>query len=350
MSTDVLVVDDSALVRKLLTRELEKDGDINVVGAAPDPYVARDKIVELDPDVMTLDIEMPKMDGLTFLGKIMKHNPMPVVVVSSLSQEGSEVAMKAVETGAVEVVGKPDSDVSSGIRNMGQDLAGKVKSAARVNISTYQQRFLQSDSEPQTVISDIEASDKIIAIGSSTGGVQALKQVIPKFPGTAPGTLVVQHMPSGFTDSFSQSLDEMSQVDVSEAQDGERLRQGKVLIAPGNQHLMVQRSGAQYRAQLKDGPLVCRQRPAAEVLFKSVAKSAGVNAVGVIMTGMGDDGAEGLLQMREAGAATLGQDEESSTVYGMPKEAYNIGAVEEQISLENLAERIIQKVKAPTGK
>ncbi len=347
-NTQVMVVDDSVLVRKILTRELNKAPGLEVIDTAPDPYVARDKIVELSPDVITLDIEMPKMDGITFLKKIMEHHPLPVVIVSSLSQEGSKVALKAIELGAVEVVGKPTSNITSGLQSMGQQLADKVKAAARVNISQYQNKTgVQSTAKKvgKDILADVKASDTIIAIGSSTGGVKTLKQVIPKLPASTPGTVIVQHMPGGFTTSFSNRLDEMSGLEVKEAADGDRVRPGRVLFAPGNYHMLLRRRGAQYKVKVKQGPRVHHQRPSADVLFKSVAKEAGVNAIGVILTGMGEDGADGLLKMKQAGAKTIGQDAETSVVYGMPKIAKEKGAVETVSSLDKIPDLIVSRVK-----
>lgn len=343
----VLIVDDSALVRKILQRGLSKDPEINVVGAAPEPYTARDMIVEKEPDVVILDIEMPRMDGITFLRKIMKHNPLPVVVVSSLSQEGSKVALQAIESGAVEVVAKPTTNVASGLKSMLQELADKIKMAAKVNIRLYQKKLKTSSGEKINgdVLAGVKATDTIVAIGSSTGGVQALKSVIPNLPPATPGVLIAQHMPGGFTTSFSERLDEMSEMDVREAKNGDRIHPGLALLAPGNHHLQLKRRGASYKARVKQGPRVHHQRPSADVLFESVAEEAGVNSIGVILTGMGGDGAEGLLKIKEAGGRTIGQDEKSAVVYGMPKIAYEKGAVETQAPLENIPGLIISRTK-----
>lgn len=350
MKTRVLVVDDSSLARKMISRELGKDSSIEVVGTAPDAYVARDMIVEEKPDVITLDIEMPKMDGLTFLGKIMNHNPLPVVIVSSLSREGSEVAMKAVEAGAVEVVGKPGNEFGKEMKDLSVDLREKVKSAARVDINRYQRIYQQNQEQSErndtgTTLSEVEATDKIIAIGASTGGVQALKGVIPRLPASSPGVMIAQHMPSGFTTSFANSLNEVSNMQVKEAEDKDRLRPGLVLLAPGDYHLILESQGSRQRARVKSGPRVNNQRPSCDVLFKSVAKEAGVNAIGVIMTGMGSDGVKGLKKMQQTGAFTIGQDEETSTVYGMPKEAHQSGAVDQQVPLEGMPSAILRKLK-----
>jgi two-component system chemotaxis response regulator CheB len=349
MKTKVLVVDDSSLARKMLEKELSKDPQIEVVATAPDAYVARDLIVEKEPDVVTLDIEMPKMDGLTFLQKIMKHSPLPVVVVSSLSQDGSKVAMKAVDFGAVDVVGKPGNEFGKDMKNLSVDLREKVKAAARVNIQRYKKIFEQNASQSANgkpnALADVQATDQVVAIGASTGGVQALKSVIPKLPASAPGVLIAQHMPSGFTTSFADSLNESSHMDVKEAEDKDRVRKGLVLLAPGDYHMTLESRGAQQRVRVKSGPRVNNQRPSCDVLLKSVAKEAGVNAVGVILTGMGKDGAEGLMAMKEAGAKTIAQDEETSTVYGMPREAQEIGAVDTQVPLDGVASAVLREIK-----
>lgn len=347
MKTKVIVVDDSSLARKMLKKELSKDPQIEVIDTAPDAYVARDLIVEKNPDVITLDIEMPKMDGLTFLKKIMKHNPIPAVVVSSLSQEGSKTAMQAIDLGAVEVVGKPGNEFGKEMKDLSVDLREKVKAAARVDISKYKKRFdrNRNQSDNKSTLSEIETTDKIIAIRASTGGVQAIKQIIPRLPASSPGIMIAQHMPSGFTSSFADSLDQESELEVKEAEDRDRVRNGLALIAPGNEHMTLESKGAQNRVRIKSGPMVNNQRPSCDVLFKSVAKEAGVNALGVILTGMGDDGVAGLKKMKEAGATTIGQDEETSTVYGMPKEAYESGTVDHQLPLDAIPSSMLRKVQ-----
>jgi len=353
IQTDVLVVDDSSLARKMLEKELSKDPAINVVGTAPDAYVGRDMIVEKDPDVITLDIEMPKMDGITFLQKIMEHNPLPVVIVSSLSQEGSKVAMKAVDSGAVEVVGKPGNEFGKDMKQMSVSLREKVKAAARVNIGRYKQIYEQNaknqNGSKTTALADVKATNQVIAIGASTGGVQALKQALPKFPASAPGIMIAQHMPAGFTSSFADSLNEVCHMQVKEAEDKDRIRKGLILLAPGNYHMLMESRGAQRRVRVKSGPRVNNQRPSCDVLLQSVAKEAGVNAVGVIMTGMGDDGAKGLKKMQEAGAPTIGQDEASCTVYGMPKVAHEMDAVDYQVSLDSIPSTVLRQIKKLAG-
>jgi len=334
----VLVVDDSAIVRKILTQELGKHPGIEIVGAAPDPYIARDKIVALNPDVLTLDVEMPRMDGITFLRKLMKHRPMPVIVLSSLTPQGGKTAMEALEAGAVEVMCKPGGSFTVG--NMCDVLVEKIKAASTARIEKRQSSVTQAASRPQR-LSMAETTNKIFAIGASTGGVQALTRVLSALPANAPGTVVVQHMPAHFTTSFAQRLDTECAVSVKEADDGDRVVPGRVLIAPGGLHMVLCRSGANYYVALKDGPPVCRQKPSVEVLFNSVAKYAGTNAVGAILTGMGDDGATGLLNMRQAGAHTVAQDEQSCVVFGMPKEAIARGGAEEIVSLDRVPERLL---------
>jgi len=338
MSVRVLVVDDSAVVRKIFTAELDRDPDIEVVGAAPDPYVARDRIVELEPDVITLDVEMPRMDGLTFLKKLMHFRPMPVIIVSSLTQAGGEMALEALACGAVDVMCKPQSAYS--VENLSVELCDKIKAAAHVDVSR-----LKTNGKPKTVIQALKrTTNKVVAIGASTGGTEALRVVLEQFPPDAPGTLVVQHMPENFTRSFAERLNSLCRIEVKEAEHGDLVSPGRVLIAPGNRHLMLRRSGAQYIANVKDGPLVCRHRPSVEVLLNSVAQHAGANAVGVILTGMGKDGATGLLKMKSAGAITFAQDEASCVVFGMPKEAIKCGGADHIVSLSKMSEQVLQHV------
>ncbi|TYQ16671.1 UNVERIFIED_CONTAM: two-component system chemotaxis response regulator CheB [Acetivibrio alkalicellulosi] len=336
----VLIVDDSAMVRKILTQELSKDRSIEVVGTAPDPYIARDKIVQLRPDVLILDVEMPKMDGITFLAKIMKHYPMPVIIVSSLGEKGGETAMKAFEVGAVDVLAKPGSSYS--VKDMSEQLIDKIRSAAMVK------RFGISKNKNTSVKistkSMIKTTNKIIAIGASTGGTEAIKDVLIKFPSEMPPILIVQHMPQNFTKSFAQRLDGLCNIEVKEAEHMERVSPGKALLAPGNKHMVLKRSGAVYYVEVKDGPLVYHQRPSVEVLFSSVARYAGNNAIGVILTGMGKDGAKGLLEMKNSGAYTVGQDEKSCVVYGMPREAAEIGAIHISASLEKIPQIIMDSI------
>lgn len=334
----VLVVDDSALVRKVLSDELARDPEISVVGSAPDPYVARDKILSLAPDVLTLDIEMPRMDGLSFLRKLMKHKPMPVIVVSSLTPKGSEMAMDALALGAVDVLCKPGEAYTIG--ELSRELIARVKAASKVRLDNR-----VSTAVPVRPMESLKATTlKIIAIGASTGGTEALREVLQRFPVNAPPTVIVQHMPEKFTKAFADRLNGICAIDVREAQEGDTLRPGLALIAPGNKHMVLQRSGAVYSVSVKDGPRVHHQRPAVDVLFKSVARFAGKNAVGVVLTGMGADGADGLLEMKQAGASTIAQDEKSCVVFGMPKEAIARGGVDSVLSLEQVAGGIMQKL------
>ncbi len=342
MTIKVLIIDDSAMIRKVFEQELSKDPEIEVVGTAPDPFVGRDQIVYLKPDVITLDIEMPRMDGLTFLGKLMKHYPIPVVVVSSLAKKGGDVALRAMELGAVEVLSKPGSAYSVG--DMSEQLIEKVKAAAQVKvskivepcrISTYGQRV-------ETVSSiGVKTTNKVVAIGASTGGTEAIREVISRLPKNAPPVVIVQHMPQNFTKAFAERLNQICQVEVKEATDGEYLAKGKVLIAPGNQHMEIRRSGVNYYVTVFEGPMLFHQRPSVEILFNSVATYAGQNSVGVILTGMGKDGAQGLLNMRNAGAKTIAQDEKTCIVFGMPKEAIELGAAQVIKPLNQITQTIL---------
>jgi len=344
----VLIVDDSALVRKVLTQELDKQRDIEVVGTAIDPYVARDKIVKLKPDVLTLDLEMPRMDGLSFLSKLMKHYPMPVVVVSSLTPKNSENALNALRLGAIEVICKPGSAYST--QNISREIVKAVRAASvakfgRVVVEQGVQPEAKQTVQPERNLGLVHTTNKIIAIGSSTGGTRALEEILPKLPPSIPGTVIVQHMPPVFTKSFADRLNTICHVDIKEAEDGDLIETGKVLLAPGNYHMLVEKKGAKYYVKIKQGPPVHHHRPSVDVLFNSVASAAGVNATGVILTGMGGDGAKGLLEMKQQGAHTIGQDEASSVVYGMPREAFKIGAVERVLPLQQIADAIIADVQ-----
>jgi two-component system chemotaxis response regulator CheB len=335
----ILVVDDSAVVREIFTNELSRDPDLEVVGTAIDPYIARDKIVKLKPDVLTLDVEMPRMDGITFLRKLMRYYPLPVIIVSSLTPKGGEMALEAMNAGAVEVMCKPGASYTVG--DMSVELIDKIKAAAAVNM----RRWMSSKADAEKAaprLSTIRTTNKVVAIGASTGGTQALQKVLSILPANAPGTIVVQHMPEHFTSSFAQRLNELCAMEVKEAEDGDSVIPGKVLIAPGNKHMLLRRSGARYYVEVKGGPLVCRQRPSVEVLFNSVARTAGSNAVGVIMTGMGADGADGMLEMKQSGAATIAQDESSCVVFGMPKEAIQRGGVDSVVHLDRIPETILK--------
>ena len=336
----VLVVDDSAVVRKFLVEGLARERDLEVIGSAPDPYVARDKIVLDRPDVVTLDIEMPRMDGITFLRKLMAHMPIPVIIVSSLTPKGSALALEALEAGAVDVVAKPGAAYSTG--DMISELAEKIRGAVLVDMAKRARRA-QAAARPER-LSLARTTDQIVAVGASTGGTEALREYLQAMPANAPGTVIVQHMPEHFTKSFADRLNDLCAPEVKEAADGDSVAPGRVLIAPGNRHMTLHRAGARYFVHVKDGPLVNRHRPSVDVLFESVAAYAGANAIGVIMTGMGADGAKGLLSMRKAGARTFAQDERSCVVFGMPKVAIEIGAAETVAPLADLARLVLQKV------
>jgi two-component system chemotaxis response regulator CheB len=336
----VLIVDDSAVVRKIFSEELSKYSDIEVVGTAPDPYVARDKIVALHPDVITLDIEMPRMDGLTFLRKLMKHFPLPTIIVSSLTPKGGKLTLEAMEIGAVDVIAKPGSSYTVG--NMSTQLADKIRAAAWAKVIRKENDVADSEDVPLKALA--ETSHKVIAIGASTGGTEALKVVLSKLPANSPGIMVVQHMPANFTAAFAERLNSLSQLTVREARDNDSVVPGLALVAPGNLHMILRRSGARYYVEIKTGPMVHHQRPAVDILFKSTAKYAGANAIGVILTGMGADGAEGLLDMKRAGASTIAQDENSCVVFGMPKEAIKMGAADRVLPLGQIAAEMMRMV------
>jgi two-component system, chemotaxis family, protein-glutamate methylesterase/glutaminase len=338
----VLVVDDSALVRKVLSEELSRFGDIQVVGTAVDPYMARERIAELKPDVITLDVEMPRMDGISFLAKLMKHHPLPVVVVSSLTPENSENALRALQLGAVEVIPKPGSQFT--VPDVGRRLVRAIRSASVARIGRGPGKAHPQEA-PAPLPRNLETTHKVLGIGASTGGTQAIERRLMGLPPNAPGIAIVQHMPPGFTASFASRLDQSCPMAVREARDGDFLAPGLALLAPGGVHLLVRRSGARYQAMVKDGPPVNRHKPSVDVLFHSLAESAGGNAVGVILTGMGDDGAAGLLALRQAGARTIAQDEDSSVVFGMPKAAIDLGAVDRVAPLEEIPGHVLRAVQ-----
>jgi len=331
----VLIVDDSALMRKLLTTVLSADGDIEVVGAAPDPYVAREQIKALNPDVVTLDIEMPHMNGIEFLRKIMELRPTPVVMISTLTQAGAEITLEALEIGAVDFVAKPAD--AGAVLHLGSELIPKIKSAAQARLRPR----ITPLRRPQARASLPGPSDKIIAIGASTGGVEALKALLMELPADVPPVLITQHMPERFTGAFARRLDSECPMHVYEAGHNQVIEHGCAYIAPGGHHLEIERRGGTLQCSLNDGPLVSGHRPSVDVLFHSVAKNVAPRAVGVILTGMGKDGADGLLAMRKAGCATLGQDESTALVYGMPRVAFEIGAVERQFPLLGLPDAIL---------
>jgi two-component system chemotaxis response regulator CheB len=341
--TRVLVVDDSALVRDILARGLALDPELEVVGAASDPYAARDRIVQLRPDVLTLDVEMPRMDGVEFLRKLMPQYPLPVVMVSALTERGAQVTLDALEAGAVDFVTKPSADVARGLNGMLAELRAKVKVAARVDVSRFRQRAPpQAVQKPKVQTALAVSTDKVIAIGASTGGTEAIREVVMKLPRTAPGVVIVQHMPAGFTRMFADRLNQLVQMDVKEAEDGDRVMTGRILVAPGGKHMRVVRAGGIYSVEIRPGELVCGHCPSVEVLMQSVALSVGANAVGVMLTGMGHDGADGLKAMRDAGARTLAQDEKSCVVFGMPKVAYERGGAERLVPLSDIAPSVLR--------
>ncbi len=347
----VLTVDDSALMRQVLAMLLAKDPDIEVVGSAPDPFIAREKIKALNPDVLTLDVEMPKMDGITFLEKLMRGHPMPVVMVSSLTEAGCQTTLRALELGAVDFITKPKIDLREGMEDIAQDLIAKVKAAAAARVRPLNVKRLSS-SEPDASrftrdssrTSMIKTTDTIIAIGSSTGGTEAVKDLLEMLPPDTPPILITQHMPERFTKTWADRLNSLCRISVKEAQHGDSVLPGHALVAPGNFHMTLVRSGARYTVHLNQDPPVNRHRPSVDVMFASVAQYAGANAVGVILTGMGNDGAKEMLTMKRAGAFTLAQDEASCVVFGMPKEAIKAGAVDKVLPLGDIAGAILAHV------
>ncbi|CAM3541773.1 chemotaxis response regulator protein-glutamate methylesterase [Bordetella sputigena] len=335
----VLCVDDSALVRGLMTEIINSQPDMEVVATAPDPLVARDLIKKHNPDVLTLDVEMPRMDGLDFLEKLMRLRPMPVLMVSSLTERGSEITLRALELGAVDFVTKPKLGIRDGLLEYTEIIADKLRAAARARPKALQ---VAPEAPKQVLRSPLSSSEKLVIIGASTGGTEAIRHVLQPLPPDSPAILITQHMPAGFTRSFAQRLDSLCSLTVREATHGERVLPGHVYLAPGGEcHMRLGRSGANYIVELDPSEPVNRHRPSVDVLFHSVAVSAGRNAVGVILTGMGKDGAAGLLEMKRAGARTLAQDEASCVVFGMPREAIALGAADEIVSLDAMSERIL---------
>ena len=333
----VLIVDDSAIVRKLLAEALATEADIEVVGTAPDPYVARDKILSLRPDVLTLDIEMPRMDGITFLKKLMRFHPMPVIVISSLGQTSSKIALEALQCGAVDVLAKPGGPYSVG--ELKHDLPHKVRAASHARLQRASAESPGAAAVPPRIPATFHPGtlSSVIAIGASTGGTEAIREVLTALPAACPGIVIVQHIPPVFSTAFANRLNDMCRIQVKEAADGDRLTPGLALVAPGNFHMTLQKRGGEYRVSIQDGPRVCYQRPAADILFESVASVAGRDAIGALLTGMGSDGAEGLLKMKRAGARTIAQDEATCIVFGMPREAIRMGAVDHVLPLNRIA-------------
>ena len=341
----VLIVDDSALVRRLLTDMLSSDPSMEVLGAAGDAYIAREKIKELNPDVLTLDVEMPRMDGLTFLRNLMRLRPMPVIMVSSLTEHGAEVTLDALAIGAVDYLPKPKIDLAATLSDYKDELIAKVKIAARTRVySRDVPPSLSADAvlAKQNAPRQLRTTERIVAIGASTGGTEAIKDVLVKLPPDMPGVVITQHIPKLFSGAFARRMDSLCQMTVCEAEDGQQILRGHAYVAPGDKHLRVVRDGARYMCRLDDGPTVNRHKPSVDVLFRSVAEAAGRNAIGVILTGMGKDGALGLKEMREAGSPTIAQDEASSMVWGMPGEAVAIGAAVEVVTLADIHARILR--------
>ncbi len=356
----VLIIDDSALVRKMLTEILSSDKEIEVVGSAADPLIAREKIKQLNPDVLTLDVEMPNMDGVTFLANLMRLRPMPVVMVSTLTEAGAEITLDALELGAIDFITKPKIDFNNSIQGYAEEIIEKVKIASIAHIKSDLSRSKKSKNSK--VVNKLEVTkkntadvvlelksgkrnykltDTIIAIGASTGGTEAIKEVLEDMPANSPGIVITQHIPEKFSASFALRMDKISPMKVCEATDGQQILPGHAYIAPGNLHLLVEKSGARYICRLNNGPAVSRHKPSVNVLFRSVANQLGQNAIGVILTGMGDDGADGLLEMKQAGAITVAQDEQSSVVWGMPGEAVKRDAADSILPLSQIASRLI---------
>ncbi|MFD1747594.1 chemotaxis response regulator protein-glutamate methylesterase [Rhizobium helianthi] len=347
----VLIVDDSASIRQTLTRILSEDDEIEVIGAATDPFMAARKIRDEIPDVITLDVEMPQMDGITFLRKLMSQHPIPVVMCSSLTEEGSQTLMQALEAGAVDIIQKPKIGAADQLAESAERVRAAVKGAARARLN--KMRRFRPDSPIQAKLTAdailppprqgamAKTTEMVVCVGASTGGTEALREMLEALPANAPGMVIVQHMPEKFTAAFAQRLNGLCEVEVKEAEEGDPVLRGHVLIAPGDKHMLLERRGARYHVSIRTGPLVSRHRPSVDVLFRSAARAAGSNAMGVIMTGMGDDGARGMEEMHQAGAFTLAQDEASSVVFGMPKEAIARGGVDRVVSLSQIAAEIL---------
>jgi two-component system chemotaxis response regulator CheB len=355
MPIKVLVVDDSALVRRLLSAMLMRAPDIQVVGTASDPYAAREKIKSLNPDVITLDVEMPRMDGITFLENLMRLRPMPVVMVSSLTQRGADVTLRALELGAIDFVAKPRIDIAGTLEDYENELIAKVRVAAQARVlprSAKRARELDERNSTSAVVPALSArtmlrtTERIIAIGASTGGTEAIREMLEEMPPDAPAIIISQHIPAAFSKPFADRMNRSSPMAVCEAQDGQQILPGHAYIAPGDRHILVERDGARYLCRLSSGPHVNRHRPSVDVMFRSVAQNVGPNGVGVLLTGMGDDGARGLKEMLDAGAATIAQDEASSVVWGMPGSAVKIGAAAHVLPLHQIAAQVLALASA----
>jgi len=351
----VMIVDDSALVRQVVAQAIAKEPSIEVIATAQDPLFALEKMKTLWPDVLVVDIEMPRMDGLTFLKKVMAERPTPVIICSSLAERGAQVTMEALAAGAISIITKPKVGLKSFLEDSANDMVSAIKAAARANMGIMRRMTAAPALPMNRPKVSVDAmlptthqganmygtTDKLVAIGTSTGGTQALEAVLTRLPGTGAGIVIVQHMPEKFTAMFAERLNGLCQLEVREGKDGDRVRPGLALIAPGGRHMMVKRSGAQYYVEVKDGPLVNRHKPSVDVLFRSVAQTAGKNALGIIMTGMGDDGARGLKEMRDTGAPTVAEDESTCVVFGMPKEAIKLGGAAKVVPLDRIPQEII---------
>ncbi len=356
----VIVVDDSALVRSMLSEIINRQPDMECIGAASDPFVAREMIRNLNPDVITLDVEMPRMDGIDFLSKLMRLRPMPVVMVSTLTERGADVTLKALELGAIDFVAKPKIGVADGLRQLSEDITDKIRVASKARISRLQVTAPASTGSATAPAAPVVkpsggspmgrlSTEKILFIGASTGGTEATKDVLTTLPADFPGVVITQHMPPGFTKNYAARLDSLCKISVKEAQDGERILPGHAYIAPGGMHLSVERSGANYIARVQDGDPVNRHKPSVEVLFKSAARVVGPNAIGIMLTGMGADGAKAMREMRDAGAYCVAQDEASCVVFGMPREAIAAGAVQEVLPLNKIGPHVVEYLRSTVG-
>jgi two-component system, chemotaxis family, protein-glutamate methylesterase/glutaminase len=355
----VLIIDDSALVRQILTEICNADSEIEVVGVAQDPFDAREKIKKLNPDVLTLDVEMPRMDGVTFLSNLMRLRPMPVVMVSTLTEKGADVTLQAMELGAIDFVSKPKADLSNSLDDYAEEITSKIKVAAKANVKAIDRTKPRAQSltiapkhsadvviEKSSRPRHFKTTDKIVAIGASTGGTEAIREVLERMPADSPGIVISQHIPEAFSGPFALRMNSVSAMTVCEARDGQQIVTGHVYIAPGNRHLLVERDGARYICRLNDGPLVNRHKPSVDVMFRSVAQNVGANAISVMLTGMGKDGAQGMHEMHEAGAPTIAQDEKTSVVWGMPGEAVKLDCVDTVTALNKVAVEIVRLIKA----
>ncbi|MES2672859.1 MAG: chemotaxis response regulator protein-glutamate methylesterase [Pseudomonadota bacterium] len=352
MTIKVLVVDDSALVRSLLAEIIRSDAGLTFVGAAPDAFIARDMVNQYSPDVITLDIEMPGMDGIAFLEKLMHARPTPVIMISTLTERGAEVTLHALELGAVDFIPKPKLSIADGLREYSELIIEKIYAAASVKVKKREQTLAavaNVGAEKSPSHSRILSTEKIIAIGASTGGTEAIKDVLMQLPAGVPGIVMTQHMPAGFTKTYAERLNKCTRLHVVEASGGERILPGHAYLAPGDHHLMVMRYGADYVVKLSQAEPLHRHRPAVDVMFESVANAGGKNVIAVLLTGMGKDGAKGMLDIRNAGGYTLAQDEKSCVVYGMPKEAVNMGGVDKTVNLDEMGAAILEKIKTLGG-